>query len=269
MFGQIKTIFSIIMALLILCIVALSQTTEKKPERNFKVEGEVYAVTQQWADAMGKADDEALSQVLSDDLIVTFSSGKSRGKKDQLEAAKRIIFFTLNDLRLSVNSNTALVTCYANIRYTANDKEVEEERQYTSTLLNQQGKWRIVAQQINLTSQAPSQLDTKSLSENSTVERATSSVQIEPKVASFENGYKIGQRIPAGEFALTVLGIETSRSSYTDTYAVKAGNVMLAVQVKLETNQWNPFHTIAQQKVLLIGRNGSYQLSATGGNTKF
>ena len=110
-------------------------------------------------------------------------------------------------------------------------------------------------------------MDTKSISENSTIERATSSVQIEPKEASFENGYKIGQRIPAGEFALTVLGIETSRSSYTDTYAVKAGNVMLAVQVKIETNQWNPFHTIAKQRVLLIGRNGSYQLSAHGGKT--
>ena len=126
MFGQIKNILLIAPALLILFIAALGQTTEKKPERNFKVEGEVYAVTQQWADAMAQGDIEILSRLLSDDLIVTLSSGKSRGKKEQLETTKRIIFFKLNDLRLSVNSNTALVTCYIKIRYTANDQEVEE-----------------------------------------------------------------------------------------------------------------------------------------------
>ena len=138
MFGQFKRYFFVAMMMLISAIATLSQTAEKKPERNFKAEGEVFAVTQQWADAMTRGDLETLGRLFSDDLIVTLSSGKSRGKKEQLETIKRIIYFNLNDLRLNVNSTTALTTCYAQIRYNANEQEVEEERQYTSTLVNQQ-----------------------------------------------------------------------------------------------------------------------------------
>lgn len=294
MFGQFKRYFFVAMMMLISAIATLSQTAEKKPERNFKAEGEVFAVTQQWADAMTRGDLETLGRLFSDDLIVTLSSGKSRGKKEQLETIKRIIYFNLNDLRLNVNSTTALTTCYAQIRYNANEQEVEEERQYTTTLVNQQGQWRIVAQQINITSQRtdnvssadslddkiPSSRNPSNLVDNSKPLKETTDIQsaqrlkvsdtsppVENVKPSIDGQYRIGQRIPAGEFALTVLSVEKSPNSYTDTYAVKSGNTMLAVEVKLETQQWSPFHTIGQQDVSLIGRLGTYRLSPHGGKS--
>ncbi len=79
---------------------------------------------------------------------------------------------------------------------------------------------------------------------------------------------KIGERIPAGEFALTVKSVERADKSYTNTYQLPNDKTLVAVQIEIETNKWQVFHTVASQNAKLIGKHGTYTLAPFGWKEK-
>jgi hypothetical protein len=77
-------------------------------------------------------------------------------------------------------------------------------------------------------------------------------------------GYARGERIPMGEYAITVIDVEEAGSSYTSTYALPAGKKLVAVKVRIETNEWQVFHTVASQRTSLSAGGRRYELAKYG-----
>jgi hypothetical protein len=67
-----------------------------------------------------------------------------------------------------------------------------------------------------------------------------------------------------GEYAITVLDVEEAGGSYTSTYALPAGKKLVAVKVRIETNEWQVFHTVASQRATLSAGGKRYPLAKYG-----
>ncbi|MGB7069514.1 MAG: nuclear transport factor 2 family protein [Pyrinomonadaceae bacterium] len=114
---------------------------------------EVFSLVGMWADAVAARDMKVLEKLFSEDLIVTTYDGKTRGKKEELEAlapspGAGTISIVNEDLWVRVYGKTAVVTALAKMRFTPGGIDLR----YTCVFVNQGGRWQMVALQ---TTRAP------------------------------------------------------------------------------------------------------------------
>jgi len=141
----------------IVCVVMLLLTAfsghGQTPRKLTKAEQEVLARNQAWCDAIVKGEMETLNQLLADDYIITSSNGALRDKRGELADLKlprglSWVFVKTDDLRVRVYGQAAVVTGRVRWRVRNRDREVDDERRFTSVFVKQKGQWRIVTQQM-------------------------------------------------------------------------------------------------------------------------
>ncbi|MGH9840595.1 MAG: nuclear transport factor 2 family protein [Blastocatellia bacterium] len=126
---------------------------QRQPQKLTKAEREVLTRNQAWCDAIVKGEMETLDQLLADDYIITSSTSTLRDKQAEmadvkLPAGLSWVFIKTDDLRVRVYGQTAVVTGHIRWRVRNKDREVDDERRFTSVFVKQKGQWRIVAQQM-------------------------------------------------------------------------------------------------------------------------
>ncbi|MEK6322552.1 MAG: nuclear transport factor 2 family protein [Acidobacteriota bacterium] len=129
------------------------QTSGNRPRQMIKAEHEVLARHKAWCDAIVKGEMETLDQLLADDFIITSGNATLRDKKGELEDLKLAdglswVFVNTDDLRVRVYGQAVVVTGRVRWRVRNRDREVDDERRFTSVFVKQKGQWRMVAQQM-------------------------------------------------------------------------------------------------------------------------
>ena len=142
---------------ILMCLIAHSQTQDKKSGKTSKSEQQVLALNSAWANAITKADATALDRLFADDMIVTAGNGGIRNKAEEIKDSAGspdpdFIWtnpFITENVRVKIYEDAAVVTGLAEWGFKYKGNEVNQERRYTHTYVKQRGQWRIVAQQIS------------------------------------------------------------------------------------------------------------------------
>jgi len=153
------TIAAIILFVFSLAVAA--QGKSKKSGADAEKEIEIMGVIAHWADAVRDRDLKTLDMLLSEDLIITTYDGKTRGKKEEIEALKPnpavvTVSVTNEDIGIKIFGNVAVVTALTKMRFTVSGKDVPLALRYTAVFAKQEGRWQMAALQ---TARAPQ--DTK------------------------------------------------------------------------------------------------------------
>ncbi len=148
-----KQIIACVGMLLLTAFSSHGRTFGNQPQKLTKVEQEVLARLQAWCDAIVKGEMETLGQLLADDYIITSGNATLRDKEGELADLKLAsglswVFVKTDDLRVRVYGQAAVVTGRVRWRVRNRDREVDDERRFTSVFVKQKGQWRMVAQQM-------------------------------------------------------------------------------------------------------------------------
>ncbi len=150
-------VFISVLITVLLCAVAFSQTQDHKSDRLSAPEQQVMAANRAWAEAITKGDAAALDQLFADDMIVTAGNGQIRDKAGEIKDAAGAPDpdfswtqpFTTEDVRVKIYKDAAVVTGRAKWGFKYKGQDANHDRRYTHLYVKQQGRWRIVAQQIS------------------------------------------------------------------------------------------------------------------------
>ncbi len=148
-----KKIIACLGMLLLATFPGNGQTPGHQPQKLTKAEQEVLARHEAWRHAIVKGEMETLDQILADDYIITSGAGALRDKKGELADLKlprglSWVYVKTDDLRVRVYGEAAVVTGRVQWRVRNQEREMDDERRFTSVFVKQKGQWRMVAQQM-------------------------------------------------------------------------------------------------------------------------
>ena len=113
------------------------------------VEDTLIQVEHDWGNALLKADVAAWSRFLGDDWVLTYSDGtlvnKPMALADLKEGALRIESFQLDDVKVRVYGDTAVVTGQITEKSKFRDKDTSGVRRFTDVFVKRDGRWQAVA----------------------------------------------------------------------------------------------------------------------------
>ena len=113
------------------------------------VEDTLIQVEHDWGNALLKADVAAWSRFLGDDWVLTYSDGslvtKPMALADLKEGALRIESFRLDDMKVRVYGDTAVVTGQITEKSKFRDKDTSGVRRFTDVFVKRDGRWQAVA----------------------------------------------------------------------------------------------------------------------------
>jgi ketosteroid isomerase-like protein len=102
-----------------------------------------------WGNALLKADVAAWSRYLGDDWVLTYSDGtlvtKPMALADLKEGALRIESFQLDDVKVRVYGDAAVVTGLITEKSKFRDKDTSGARRFTDVFVKRDGRWQAVA----------------------------------------------------------------------------------------------------------------------------
>ena len=102
-----------------------------------------------WGNALLKADVAAWSRYLGDDWVLTYSDGtlvtKPMALADLKEGALRIESFQLDDVKVRVYGDAAVVTGLITEKSKFRDKDTSGVRRFTDVFVKRDGRWQAVA----------------------------------------------------------------------------------------------------------------------------
>ena len=136
-----------------LLLFASARAQGREAGRVGKDEQQVLAANREWADAMVRGDVAALERLFHDELVVTSGNGTVRGKAGELDDVKptpdiKTYFFKTEDLRVRVYDDAAVLTGHAKWRINYKERDIDNERRFTSMYVKEKGRWRMVALQV-------------------------------------------------------------------------------------------------------------------------
>jgi uncharacterized protein (TIGR02246 family) len=148
------------MVVAVLTVTAV-QGQENRSASATKTGQQILALDREWADSIARGDTAALDRLFADDMTVISGRGELRTKAQEMDELRpnpdiTTYFFKTEDVRVRVyNEDAAVVTGTARWRIKYQGKDIDHERRYTSVYIKQQGRWRIVAQQLSRPPEPP------------------------------------------------------------------------------------------------------------------
>ena len=113
------------------------------------VENTLVQIEHDWGNALLKADVPAWSRYLGDDWVLTYSDGtlvtKPMALADLKEGALRIESFQLDDVKVRVYGDAAVVTGMITEKSKFRDKDTSGVRRFTDVFVKRDGRWQAIA----------------------------------------------------------------------------------------------------------------------------
>jgi ketosteroid isomerase-like protein len=142
------TMKSIRLVLLIGMLAALPQSCTQT-KKNY--EQEVLKVENDWSEAQIKRDVAALKQFYADEYLATYPDGSTLNKSQDIENFAsgdfKLISYKLEDIKVHVYGEVAVVTYLNTIKATFKDKDVSGSYRGTDVFVKRDGRWQCVATQ--------------------------------------------------------------------------------------------------------------------------
>lgn len=118
-----------------------------------EAERELLALEQRWVRAENQHDVVTLREILADDFVNTFGSGKPVDKDAFIAAVTAgdvdpAQTQTLSDHTIRVDGDTALVVATDTVRHTKQGKLITSAFRYTTVYIKREGRWRAFAEHM-------------------------------------------------------------------------------------------------------------------------
>ena len=117
-------------------------------------EQELIKVEHAWSDAVVKHDGAALQRLYADEYFYTDSDGVVRNKtqdiSDITSGKVKIASYVLDDLKVHVYGETAVVTGRNTLKGTFEGKDISGAYRFTDVFVKRAGRWQAVATQSTL-----------------------------------------------------------------------------------------------------------------------
>jgi ketosteroid isomerase-like protein len=145
-----KLIFATTTLWLTIVSVAFAQTSKK-------AEQELLRANREYDEALVRGDIVVLERLYSDEFVYTTPDGEVRDKAHQLAFTRtgdvRLESGQSDDVRVRVYGNTAVMTGRFTAKGKLKDRNINIRERYTAVWVKRKGRWRLVAEQGNLTKQ--------------------------------------------------------------------------------------------------------------------
>jgi ketosteroid isomerase-like protein len=113
------------------------------------IEDTLIQIEHDWVDAMVRGDAARWSRYIADEWVLTYSDGtlvtKPMALADLKEGALRIESFRLDDMKVRVYGDTAVVTGQITEKSKFRDKDTSGVRRITDVFVKRDGRWQAVA----------------------------------------------------------------------------------------------------------------------------
>ena len=139
----------------VLFLVGMLQAGQPKPKpKKHDIRHEIFALEDQWRDAVLRSDTNVLGSLLSEDYMAITPSGTLQTKQEALENMRtrkvHIPSLVLSDRKVRMYGNTALVTSMAEVQGTTSEGELSGNFRYQRVYVRDaQGRWKIVSFESN------------------------------------------------------------------------------------------------------------------------
>jgi hypothetical protein len=140
----------LIISILTIAVSALShgQASNGANDKMSKAEREVRQVLEEWLDALRRGDVAALERIVADDYMITVSDGRVLNREQDLSPLKEGVKFesaTVQDVRVRVFKETAIVTGEGIFKVRVKDKNYDIRERFTDIYVKRKGRWQPVA----------------------------------------------------------------------------------------------------------------------------
>ncbi len=117
-----------------------------------KTEAALTQMEKDWGQAMVKNDEATLHRLMADDWSMTTPDGAVQTKTEALADLKsgnlKFESTEVDDIKVRVFGNTAVVTGHSRDKSTYKGKDVSGEYRFTDVFVKRNGKWQAVATQV-------------------------------------------------------------------------------------------------------------------------
>ncbi len=146
----------ILAAVLALAVPSLALCETEKKEKESKadrVEDKIIKMEHDWADALEKSDLATIDRLVDPDWTLVDPAGalvtKAQSDADIKSGALKIESFKIEDLKVKVYGDTAIVWGLETEKSTYKGKDTSGQYRFTDVIVKRHGKWRAVATQVS------------------------------------------------------------------------------------------------------------------------
>jgi ketosteroid isomerase-like protein len=141
-FGGMKMARTVVLCVLSACLLAAQNKSSGTEQEVMRIEKEMLA-------AMLKGDASPSERYLADNYVFTGPDGLNMGKAQSIEDLKsgnlKLQAATLDNSKVQVYGDTAIVTYSSNDKGTYKGKDISGKTRWTDVFVKQKGRWMIVA----------------------------------------------------------------------------------------------------------------------------
>jgi hypothetical protein len=145
--------FLILACLLLLssASVGFAQTADKSKNKSSKIEAELMQLERDIGAANVRRDKAFFERVEADEFIFTDSGGGTTTKAEDVASLDKpagefkLISYEVDDMKVSVYGNTAVVTGRTTTTLKGKDREIVNKSRFTDVFVRRDGRWQIVA----------------------------------------------------------------------------------------------------------------------------
>jgi ketosteroid isomerase-like protein len=120
-----------------------------------KAEEEVRKLEREWLDAYEQHNTAAMTMIVADDFVITFSNGALQTKPQLMSmianpnpTSPKMRFYT-EDVKSRAYGDTVILMGRVVTEYERDGKKVKEQSRYTDTYVKRNGRWQVVASALS------------------------------------------------------------------------------------------------------------------------
>jgi Domain of unknown function (DUF4440) len=140
-----------LLILLILCSANFAQTQKKSETKQSKAEAELMKIERDIGEANIRRDKAYFERIEADEFIFTDSGGGITTKAEDVASLDepagefKLVSYIVDEMKVSVYGNTAVVTGRTTTVSRGKDREVTNKSRFTDVFVKRGGRWQLVA----------------------------------------------------------------------------------------------------------------------------
>ena len=134
------------------CVAFAQAPSKKKSASGGADEEAIIKLERDWSAALVKLDFATIDRVVAPDWILTTPDGaqqtKAQADADLKSGKVKFHSFTIDDLKVKVYGNAAVVFGLTTEKLTVDGKDMSGQNRFTDTFIKRDGKWQCVATHV-------------------------------------------------------------------------------------------------------------------------